>query len=112
MTDVQILVKEPIAISQLAKFMKEVKKEERAEIQSKILDYSKKTSKLTDTECGKLIEEIQGLNLPGMTSDLIVSIANVMPLTMAELRSVLSGKSNISPESFKKIHEVLLKFKK
>ena len=108
----EIVSKEPIAIPQLSKFLKEAKKEDRAEIQNKILDYSKKASKLTEANCEKLIAELKSLNIPGFTDDLAVSLANILPITLTEIRSLMSGKSNISPENFKKMQEILVKYSK
>lgn len=106
----EILSKEPIGISMLNGFIKEIKKEDRAKVQDEIADYAKKVSKLTEANCTKLIAELKELNIPGMTLELIVSIANIMPITMTEIRAVLAGKSNINPENFKRIQEVLLKY--
>lgn len=106
----EILSKEPIGIPMLTGFIKDVKKEDRAEIQEKILEYSKKTSKISEADCKKLVDELKELNIPGFTTDLAVSLANIVPITMTEIRSVLAGKSNINPENFKKIQEVLLKY--
>ena len=112
MTSAQIASKEPIAIPQLGKFLKDIKKEDRAEIQNKIFDYSKKVSKITEADCEKLVAELKGLNIPGFTDDLAVSLANILPITLTEIRSLMSGKSNISPENFKKMQEILVKYSK
>ena len=112
MTDVHIISKEPMPIAHLAKILKAKKKEERADIQNKILDYSKKASKLTEAECNKLMAEIEELKIPGMTKEQIVAIADLVPPTMTELRAVLSGKANISSENFKRILEVVGKYAK
>jgi DNA-directed RNA polymerase subunit F len=106
----EILSKEPIAIPMLNGFLKEAKKEDRAKVQDEIADYAKKTSKLTEASCTKLVAELKELNIPGMTPELIVSLANIAPITMTEIRAVMSGKSNINPENFKRIHEVLVKY--
>ena len=108
----EILSKEPIAISMLGSFLKDVKKEERVEIQEKILTYSKSTAKLSEADCKKLIAELKGLNVPGFTSDLAVALANVLPITLTEIRAVLAGKSSINPENFKRIQEILVKYTK
>lgn len=112
MTTAQIISKEPVAIPQLGKFLKEQNKEERAEIQNKILDYSKRASKLSEADCNKLIEELKALNIPGFTDDLAVSLANILPVTLTEIRALMAGKSNISPENFKKMQEVIVKYSK
>ena len=109
MTDVKIISKEPIAIPQIEKILKSRKKEERAEIQTKVLAYSKKTGKLTEAESIKLIGELEGLGIPGLTKEEIVAIADIVPVTLTELRAVLSGKANLSSENFKRIQEVLVK---
>ena len=106
----EILSKEPIAIPMLGSFIKEIKKEDRAKVHDEIADYAKKTSKLTEASCTKLISELKELNIPGMTSELIISLANIAPITMTEIRAVMAGKSNINPENFKKIQEVLVKY--
>ena len=108
----EILSKEPIAIPLLAGFLKDIKKENRAEVQEKLLEYAKRNSKLSEADCKKLVAELKEMGIPGFTPDLAVAFANVLPVTMTETKSVLSGKSNINPENFKKIQEVLNKYSK
>ena len=112
MTDVKVITKEPIPITHIEKLLKGKKKEERAEVQNKLLDYAKKVSKMTEAEANKLIEELEGMAIPGLTKEEIVSLANIAPATLSELRAMLSGKANLSPENFKKILEVLQKHTK
>jgi DNA-directed RNA polymerase subunit F len=108
----EILSKEPIAVPLLVGFLKDIKKENRAEVQERLLEYSKRNSKLSEADCKKLVAELKEMNIPGFTPDLAVALANVLPATMTEIKSVLSGKSNINPENFKKIQEVLTKYSK
>jgi len=108
----EILSKEPIAIPMLNGFLKDVKKENRAEVQEKILIYSKSTSKLSEADCKKALAELKELNIPGFTPDLAVALVNILPITLTEIRAVLSGKSNINPENFKRIQEILVKYGK
>ena len=108
----EILSKEPIAIPMLGSFLKDVKKENRAEVQEKILVYSKSTSKLSEADCKKALAELKELNIPGFTADMAVSLVNILPITLTEIRAVLSGKSNINPENFKRIQEILVKYGK
>jgi DNA-directed RNA polymerase subunit F len=106
----EILSKEPIAIPMLGGFLKELKKEERAKVHDDLADYSKKVSKLSEANCTKLIAELKDLNIPGMTSELIISLVNIVPITLTEIRAVLSGKTTINPENFKRMQEVLVKY--
>jgi DNA-directed RNA polymerase subunit F len=112
MPDVKVFSKEPLAIAQLEKMLKGKKKEERSEIQNKMLDYAKKTAKLSEAETTKMVEDISGLEIPGLTREEIISIVNIAPETMTELRSVLAGKANLSSENFKRILAVLEKYSK
>jgi DNA-directed RNA polymerase subunit F len=108
----EILSKEPIPIPMLNSFLKEIKKEKRSEIHEKLLAYVKNTAKLSEADCQKALQELKELNIPCFTTDLAVSLLNIMPLTLTEIRTVLAGKININPENFKKIQEILLKYVK
>jgi DNA-directed RNA polymerase subunit F len=112
MTDAKIISKEAIAIPSIEKVLKSRKKDERAEIQNKVLGHSKKFGKLTETESNKLVQELQGLEIPGLTKEEIIAIADIVPATLTELRSVLSGKANLSPENFKRISDIVVSYTK
>ena len=112
MTDLKMLTKEPLTIPNVEKILKARKKEDRNEVQSKVLDYSKKVSKLSEADSNKLVGDLEGLQIPGLTKEEIVSITNISPVTLTELRAVLSGKANLSSENFKRIQEVLVKYAK
>jgi|GEM_PF-1835605 len=112
MTDIRMITKEPITVVHVEKILKARKKEERNELQSKVLDYSKKVGKLSEADSNKLIGELEGLQIPGLTKEEIISITGLAPGTLTELRAVLSGKANLSSENFKRIQEILLSYAK
>ncbi len=114
MVENKITEKQTLSFPELAKTIQGLgKKDERVEIQNKVLDFAKKASKTNEKDAQKLTEEIKALEIPMLTEDLIVQVANFMPTDLAELKTVFIGaKTNISPENFKRIHELVEKYRK
>jgi DNA-directed RNA polymerase subunit F len=114
MVENKIDKKETLSFPELAKIIQGTgKKEDRAEIQNKVLEFAKKSSKLSEKDAEKLIEELKGLNIPMITEELVVQIANFLPSDLSELKTTFAGaKVNISPENFKRIHELIKGYKK
>ncbi|MEM4248578.1 MAG: hypothetical protein QXH80_04870 [Candidatus Nanoarchaeia archaeon] len=111
--DAKIVNKEALTLPKVAKIIQSIgKKEERIEIQNKVIDFAKKAAKLKDADTEKLLEELRALNVPGLADEYLVQVVNIMPADLSELKAVLSSsKATISPDSFKKIQEVIVKYK-
>lgn len=109
--DTKILDKEAVTFPKLAKIIQGIgKKEERSEIQNKILDIAKKNTKIKDDDAEALIAELKSLEIPGFNADIIVQLANILPADLTELKAALAGtKATISPENFQKIHDIIQK---
>lgn len=112
--DLKIIKKEPLTLPQLNKTISGLgKKAERTDIQNKVLDFTKKFGKLSEANSRKLAAELQGLDIPTLTQEHITQIINVLPSDLAELKVVFAGtKTTMTPENFKRIHDVIIKYKK
>ncbi len=112
--ELKLIGKEPLHLPALAKALQGIgKKEERADIQNKILDYAKATARLKEDAAEKLREELQGLDIATLTGEHIVQIIDLLPQDLGELKSVFSGsKTNLNPEQFQRIADICKKFKK
>jgi len=112
--DAKIMNKEPVTFPKLAKTIQGIgKKEERSEIQNKILDIAKKNTKIKEDAAEALVSELKTLEIPGFSDDTIVQLANILPADLSELKAVLAGtKATISPENFQKIHDIVQKHNK
>jgi len=111
--DAKIIRKEPLTLPKVLKIVQDVgKKEERVDIQNKVIDFAKKSIKLKESEADKLLDELRALEVPGITDENWVQVVNVLPSDLAELKAVLSGsKATISPDNFKRIQDVVSKYK-
>ena len=112
--DTKIVNKEAVTFPKLAKIIQGIgKKEDRSEIQNKILDIAKKNTKIKDDAAEALITELKSLEIPGFNDDIIVQLANILPADLTELKAALAGtKATISPENFQKIHDIIQKHNK
>jgi DNA-directed RNA polymerase subunit F len=111
--DAKIVNKEALTLPKVTKIVQGIgKKEERIEIQNKVLDFAKKAAKLKDSDTEKLLEEIKALEVLGLADEYLVQIVNIMPADLGELKAVLSSsKATISPDNFKKIQDIVIKYK-
>jgi len=112
--DIKIIKKEPLTLVKINKILSGLgKKSELPPIQQKVINFTKKFSKISESNAEKLFEELKNLGVPMLTDEHIVQIINIMPKDLAELKSVFAGsKTTVSPENFKKILDVVLKYNK
>lgn len=82
-----------ISIPETKKILEKAGKEELGEFQRRTLEYAKKSSKVKPEKAGKLIDEL-GKKFQVERADAI-QIANCMPRTIEELRSVLAVKGRV-----------------
>ena len=112
--ELKIISKEPLSLPQVAKMVKGIgNKEERAEVQNKILDFANGHAKMKEAEAEKLRAELGALDIATLSAEHITQIIDILPQDLAELKSVFAGsKTNLSPEQFQKIMEICGKFRK
>ena len=112
--DTKIIKKEPLALVDAGKIVSGLgKKAELPTIQQKVQTFAKKFSKITSANVAKLAKELHGLEIPLFTEDNIAQICNILPQDLAELKSIFAGsKISISPENFKKILDIVIKYSK
>jgi len=112
--DIKIVKKEPLTLVDVNKTVAGLgKKAELPAIQQKVHTFAKKFSKTTGANADKLAKELKGLEIPMFTEEHIVQIINTMPNDLAELKSIFAGsKTTITPENFKKILDIVLKYSK
>jgi DNA-directed RNA polymerase subunit F len=89
----KILSVKTISIPETKKILEKASKEELGEFQRRTLEYAKKSSKVKPEKAGKLIDEL-GKKFQIERADGI-QIANCMPRTIEELRSVLAVKGRV-----------------
>jgi len=82
-----------ISIPETKKILEKAGKEELGEFQRRTLEYTKKFSRVKPEKAGKLIDEL-GKKFQIERADAI-QIANCMPRTIEELRSVLAVKGRV-----------------
>jgi len=82
-----------ISIPETKKILEKASKEELGEFQRRTLEYAKKFSRVKPEKAGKLIDEL-GKKFQIERADAI-QIANCMPRTIEELRSVLAVKGRV-----------------
>ena len=112
--EAKLLRKEPISYPNVIKTLSCIgNAPERSEVQNKVLTIVKKFKKLKEDKAQKLIKELKSLGLATLTEEHITEIVNILPEDLAELKYIFAGsKTTINPENFKKINEIILKYKK
>ena len=110
--EANIIKKEAITLAEVAKIVQSLgTKTDRAEIQNKILDFSKDTAKLKIDKAEKLILELEAINVPLMTKEHVVQIVDILPKDMGELKSIFAGsKLTVSPENLKQMQDIISKY--
>jgi len=82
-----------ISIPETRKILEKASKEELGEFQRRTLEYAKKFSRVKPEKAAKLIDEL-GKKFQIERAD-VIQIANCMPRTIEELRSVLAVKGRV-----------------
>ena len=89
----KIMSVKTISIPETKKILEKASKEELGEFQRRTLEYAKKFSKVKPEKAGKLVDEL-GKKFQVERTDAI-QIANCMPSTVEELRSMLAVKGRV-----------------
>lgn len=111
--EVKIKNQKILLSSEVESNLKKVNKKDRIPVQELSYDFNRKFKKLNTTDGKKLVEEIKELEIPRVTDFHIYQIANLLPKTLGELRSIFAGtRTTITPENIKKILEIIKKYDK
>jgi DNA-directed RNA polymerase subunit F len=114
MPELKIIESEMLTLSKLNELVKPAnKKDEINPIRQKIMDHTAKFSKLNKDKETKLVEELKALDIPRMTEEHIVTIVNILPKNINELKIVFAGtKTTIAIENLEKIKQLIGKYEK
>lgn len=110
---IKIIQENPMTLAEVKSELERIKKRDgelgfRA---SKAEDYLNTFSKLSEKDSNALVEEIESLKIPRLAREHIVKIANLLPVTLDDLKVLLHGYTiTLSKESQQKIIEVVSKF--
>jgi len=111
--EVKVLKSEPLLLGEVEKELKNIKKKDRLPVQEKSYDFARKFEKLKIEKAKQLIEEIRKLEIPRITDFHIYQIADLMPKSLVELRSIFAGtKTTVTPDNIKQIYEIIKKYEK
>ena len=114
MPELKIIKSQPLTLSAVGEELKpKTKREEIPPIQQKVLEHATQFSKLNKSQEHKLIEELKTLEIPRITEEHIVTIVNILPRSINELKIIFAGsKTTITPENLEKILQTLRKYEK
>lgn len=111
--DSKIINKKPLSRAEVSEILKSPDRKERGAIQQKTYDFTKKFSKITPAQNQKLLDKLKELGITRMTEEHLVTIADLLPKDVAELRTVFAGsKTTIKPEDLDKIQAIVKEFSK
>lgn len=111
--EIEVKKQEPLHLSEVEKELRKINKKDRIPVQERGYDFIRKFEKLGTKKANKLTKEIKGLEVPRVTDFHIYQIANIMPKTLGELRTVFAGtKTTVTPENLQKILKVVKKYEK
>jgi len=89
----RIIDVKPSPVAEARRILEKVKEEELGEFQRRTLDYTKKFSKVVPTKAEKLVKELsEKFQLDRKEA---IQIANSMPRSIEELRTILTVKGRI-----------------
>jgi DNA-directed RNA polymerase subunit F len=106
----KILSETPISMTDLKEELQKIKKRDgelnfRA---NKTEEYLGLFVTLTPEQAKELKEKLAGLNIPRLKEEHILKIIDIMPSTIEELKSVLSGYTiTVNNDNMKKIYDVV-----
>ena len=111
--DIDIKSREPRTLAAVNAELGKLKKAEKAAIQQKVYDFSKKFGKLTATQASNLAKELGELDIARMTEEHVIEIINIIPRTDAELKMIFAAsKTMLKPEDLENITSVIKKYTK
>ncbi len=97
-----IIKQEPLTLIETKKLLEKADKDNPKV--KKTLEYLKKFAKKLESD---LTKKLNSLKITKLKQKHIIKIADIMPETAAELRSILSGEVNLDANEIEKILEVI-----
>lgn len=99
-----VIKRRPITIPEAKKLLEEGG-EEMGPLQRRVLDYATRFSKLDFEEAVRLVEEL--VSEVGLERETAVQIANCLPRSQEEIRTILGRQKIISEEDLTRILEFI-----
>ncbi len=99
-----VIKRRPITIPEAKKLLEEGG-EEMGPLQRRVLDYATRFSKLDFEEAVRLVEEL--VSEVGLERETAVQIANCLPRSQEEIRTILGRQKIISEEDLTRILEII-----
>ncbi|RLI33235.1 RNA polymerase Rpb4 [Candidatus Bathyarchaeota archaeon] len=99
-----VIKRRPITIPEAKKLLEEGG-EEMGPLQRRVLDYTTRFSKLDFEEAVRLVEEL--VSEVGLERETAVQIANCLPRSQEEIRTILGRQKIISEEDLTRILEII-----
>lgn len=111
MTVPNIIEEKPITMAELKKELGKKTKEELNFRAGKTQEYLSQFCKYSEDKIKELTDKIDKLKIPRLKEEHVVKIADVLPTTVDDLKSLLQGYTvTIKNENMKKIVEVVKQF--
>ena len=113
MVNPKIVEETPIGLSEIKSELDKIKKrdEELSTRASRMEDYLNQFATLNLEEYGKLVEELTKLDIPRLRNIHIIKIADIIPETIEDLKTILQGYTlTVTNDSMKKIVGVTSNF--
>jgi DNA-directed RNA polymerase subunit F len=113
MTDLNVISEEPVTMAQLRDDLKKIhKKEEELNLRAnKTLEYLNMFVTIKGSEAKELYGKVEALDIPRFKPEHIVKIIDILPASVEELKTVMSGFSiTITNENCKKIVDVVAEY--
>ena len=106
-----ILKVKEITVDEAREILEKVDEEDLGEFQRRVLEFSKKFSKLSSSNAKKLVKKLTEDS--ELKINEAIQIVNCMPETVEEIRSILAVKGRtFQTEKFEEILNILNKFRK
>ncbi|MCD6263854.1 RNA polymerase Rpb4 [Candidatus Bathyarchaeota archaeon] len=99
-----VIKRRPITIPEAKKLLEEGG-EEMGPLQRRVLDYTTRFSKLDFEEAVRLVEEL--VSEVGLERETAVQIANCLPRSQEEIRTILGRQKIISEKDLTRILEII-----
>jgi DNA-directed RNA polymerase subunit F len=113
MARADIIEEVPIGLTELKSELKKIKKrdEELTPRSKKLEDYLNQVTQLTKKDYEALVKELTDLNIPRLKDIHIIKIADIVPGSLEELKSILHGYAlTVTNSNMKKIVAVTKKY--
>jgi DNA-directed RNA polymerase subunit F len=107
----RVMNERPVSLAEVLEILEKEKKAELDYVQRLAFDYSQKFAQLSVEKARKLKEELLGIEK--LREHQVVTIIDLMPETKRDLETIfLKERVRLEEEDFKKILEILEKYRK